>query len=98
MHKTDAEIILELEDAIVKETEKSFDIVNNPSHYTDGSIECIDAMEAAYGIEAVIHFCMCNAFKYQWRFNKKNGEEDIRKAQWYQNKYMELCNRVVNDR
>lgn len=39
--------------------------VNHPSHYNQGKIECIDAMESAYGTEAVIMFCMCNAFKYQ---------------------------------
>ena len=66
------------------------DMVNNPPHYTQGGIECIDAMEAAYGTEAVIMFCMCNAFKYQWRFNRKNGREDILKCQWYQNKMVQL--------
>lgn len=73
--------------------DKNFDVVNSPKHYTDSSIECIDAMEAAYGVEAVKHFCICNAFKYQWRFEKKNGVEDLKKSQWYQNKYIELCNR-----
>jgi hypothetical protein len=68
------------------------DNVNNPSHYASGNIECIDAMISAYGVEAVKAFCKCNAFKYQWRFDKKNGDEDIKKAQWYQNKYMELNN------
>lgn len=71
------------------------DNVNHPLHYTQGGIECIDAMESAYGTEAVIHFCMCNAFKYQWRFNKKNKEEDIRKCQWYQNKMLELENKIL---
>ena len=71
-------------------TGKQSETVNHPSHYASGNIECIDAMEAAYGIEAVMHFCQCNAFKYQWRFDKKNGAEDIMKAQWYQNKYLEL--------
>ena len=71
----------------------TFDVVDNPKHYTDSSIECIDAMEAAYGTEAVKWFCICNAFKYQWRFNKKNGTEDLKKAQWYVNKYMELDKR-----
>ena len=69
---------------------KNFDVVDNPKHYTSGSIECIDAMEAAYGTQAVMWFCMCNAFKYQWRFEQKNGVEDLKKAQWYQNKYIEL--------
>lgn len=70
------------------------DMVNNPPHYTQGGIECIDAMEAAYGTEAVIMFCMCNAFKYQWRFNRKNGREDILKCQWYQNKMVQLQNKL----
>ena len=64
--------------------------VDHPSHYNQGGIECIDAMIAAYGVEAVKNFCKCNAFKYQWRFGDKNGEEDLKKAQWYQDKYMEL--------
>lgn len=66
----------------------------NPSYYNNEGISCIDAMEAAYGTEAVMCFCQCNAFKYQWRFGKKNGEEDIKKAQWYQNKYLELQNKL----
>ena len=65
--------------------------VDHPNHYNQGGIECIDAMISAYGIETVKDFCKCNAFKYQWRFGNKNGEEDLKKAQWYQNKYMELC-------
>lgn len=71
------------------------DMVNSPPHYTQGGIECIDAMEAAYGTEAVIIFCMCNAFKYQWRFNAKNGREDILKCQWYQNKMAQLQNKLT---
>lgn len=70
--------------------------VNHPSHYNQGEIECIDAMESAYSTEAVIWFCMCSAFKYQWRFNKKNGVEDILKCQWYQNKMVELQNKLHN--
>lgn len=77
------------------ETEKD-NKVNHPSHYNQGKIECIDAMESAYGTETVIMFCMCNAFKYQWRFNKKNGREDILKCQWYQNKMVELQNKLNN--
>lgn len=75
--------------------QNKIDMVNNPPHYTQGGIECIDAMEAAYGTEAVIMFCMCNAFKYQWRFNAKNGREDILKCQWYQNKMVQLQNKLA---
>ncbi len=69
---------------------EQFDNVNNPRHYTLGEVECIDAMESAYGIKAVMDFCTCNAFKYQWRFKEKNGIEDLYKAHWYNQKYEEL--------
>jgi hypothetical protein len=56
----------------------------NPSHYRQGGVECIDALESATvnlkGIEAV---CTANAIKYLWRWKEKNGAEDLRKAQWY---------------
>ena len=66
------------------------DIINHPSHYETDSIECIDAMRITQGEEAVKNFCICNAFKYLWRFRRKNGTEDIKKAIWYLNKYVEL--------
>ena len=40
--------------------------------------------------ESVKHFCQCNAFKYVYRMNRKNGTEDAQKAVWYLNKYLEL--------
>lgn len=64
--------------------EDKSDAVNHPSHYTQGGIECIDALEAATegltGIEAV---CTANAIKYLWRWKRKNGVEDLQKAHWY---------------
>ena len=66
------------------------DNVNHPSHYTQGGIECIDAIKAATvgltGIEAVF---TGNAVKYMWRWKFKNGAEDIRKAMWYLEKLLE---------
>ncbi len=75
-----------------KPVERLSDNVHHPSHYADNAkgIECIDAMEAAFGSQAVQCFCICNAFKYLFRYTKKNGIEDIHKAQWYINKYIEL--------
>ena len=67
-----------------------FDNVNKPKHYTDGKYECIDVMLDVFGREAVFHFGICNAFKYLWRFNKKNGKEDLEKAEWYLNKALEV--------
>lgn len=63
------------------------DNVNHPSHYTQGGVECIDAITAATvnktGIEAV---CTANVIKYLWRYEAKNGLEDVKKAQWYLNR------------
>ena len=60
------------------------DMVSHPKHYTQGGIECIDALKAATvgkrGIEAV---CVANVIKYLWRYEEKNGIEDVRKAKWY---------------
>lgn len=66
------------------------DNVNHPVHYTQGGIECIDAMISAFGKDAVKTYCHINAFKYVWRSNHKNGNEDIEKAIWYLKKYLEL--------
>ena len=64
--------------------EPNVDMVNHPAHYTQGGIECIDALKAATvsktGIEAV---CTANAIKYLWRYEEKNGIEDVKKARWY---------------
>lgn len=64
--------------------------INHPDRYASGQFECIDIMIDVYGKEAVKHFCILNAFKYVWRAEKKNGVEDIKKAVWYLNKYIEL--------
>lgn len=60
------------------------DNVNNPQHYAGStSLECIECMRVTFGEKAVYNFCLCNAFKYLWRYKNKNGEEDIKKARWY---------------
>ena len=71
-------------------TEEKRDIVNHPSHYESGKFECIDVMLETQGKAAVMCFCLCNAFKYLYRHNRKNGVEDIKKAKWYIDKYLEL--------
>ena len=66
------------------------DNVNHPKHYTQGGIECIDALKAATvgktGIEAV---CVANVIKYCWRYEEKNGLEDVKKAQFYINRLIQ---------
>lgn len=68
----------------------SVDNVNHPSHYETGKFECIDVMVETQGVEAVKGFCIGNAFKYIYRHNNKNGLEDVKKARWYLDKYIEL--------
>lgn len=68
----------------------SKDVVNHPSHYETGKFECIDVMQEVFGVEAVKDFCLCNAFKYLYRCKRKNGLEDLKKCQWYINKFIEL--------
>lgn len=70
------------------------DMVNNPSHYQSLdaflNIDCITAMQAAFGRYETAIFCKLNAFKYVWRASSKNGNEDIDKALWYLEKYRKL--------
>lgn len=60
------------------------DPVNHPSHYTGGSIQCVDAIRAALGDEAFVAFCRGQGIKYAWRAGKKGSAiEDLRKGAWY---------------
>ena len=75
------------------------DMVNHPPHY-EGNIECIDAMEEVLGSEGLFNYCMGNAFKYIWRMKKKHETplEDLRKAQWYINKAIEIKEKENDER
>ena len=73
-----------------------FDNVNHPAHYCQyGGMECIDEMVAIFGKTATMHFCLLNVWKYRKRAVFKNGEEDMKKADWYMNKYIELGGKAV---
>ena len=71
-------------------SDKTSDNVNHPNHYNTNKYECIDEMVAVFGVEDVKAFCKCNAWKYRYRSDAKNGEEDLKKADWYLEKLMEL--------
>lgn len=57
------------------------DEINSPPHYSQGDVECIEALEA---IGIAEDYCRGNAIKYLWRLRAK-GEAlaDVRKALWY---------------
>jgi hypothetical protein len=61
----------------------SQDTVNHPSHYTDGEIECIEAIEASLTADEYRGYLKGNIQKYVWRERLKGGTESLRKAQWY---------------
>jgi hypothetical protein len=65
------------------------DPVNNPTHYNSGKLECIEAMEAMLSPEEFIGYLRGNSFKYRWRFRYKNGIEDLRKANWYEQRLID---------
>lgn len=68
------------------------EMVNHPSHYNKpGRKECIEEMIDLYGLDAVITFCTLNSYKYLYRHDLKNGQEDLDKAKWYENKSLELA-------
>jgi len=58
--------------------------VNNPNHYTNGSIECIEGIQASMSSVAFKGFLKGNVQKYLWRYEMKGKPvEDLQKAQWY---------------
>jgi len=62
------------------------DPVNNPNHY-QGKVEAIDCIEAAVGgLPGEAGYLTGNVIKYMYRWHKKNGVEDLKKAQWYLNR------------
>ena len=68
---------------------KEEDVVNNPEHYNKSGIETIDALEAML-VDGFDYYLQGNIVKYLWRFRHKNGVEDLKKAQWYLNKLIEV--------
>lgn len=60
------------------------DVVNSPSHYNSGGIECIDAIEDSMSSIAFKGYLKGNVQKYLWRYEMKGKPgEDLQKAQWY---------------
>ena len=66
------------------------DNVNHPAHYTDGGIECIEAIEAQLTPEEYRGYLKGNCVKYLWREKHKGGTESLKKAQWYLNRLVDL--------
>ena len=75
-----------------KAESKTEDMVNHPSHYTHGGVECIDAITSALSSyeDSVDSWLVGQVIKYLWRAPLKGKyEEDIKKAQFYLNRLVE---------
>ena len=66
------------------------DLVNHPSHYVDGAIECIEAIEAELTTEEYRGYLKGNIAKYVWRERHKGGTESLKKAQWYLERLIQM--------
>lgn len=67
------------------------DTVNHPPHYTQGGVECIDAIRAAVSqLDGYEAWLTGSCIKYLWRWKLKNGTEDLQKARFYLNRLIQL--------
>ncbi len=77
----------------MREVVRDFDPVNAPKHYLAGGIETIDFIEAKG-----LGFHLGNVIKYITRAKLKGKElEDLRKAAWYLNRYIEIKEKNATD-
>ena len=79
----------------IKEVRVQMDYENHPPHYNASKIETIDIIESAteHGFE---YYLQGNILKYMIRYRHKNGIQDLKKAQWYLNKLIEVKNDITN--
>lgn len=79
--------------APVKLSAKEHDVVNHPSHYTRGNIEVIDFIE-----DQQLPYHLGNVVKYVARAGYKGDKvEDLKKAQWYLNRYIRTLEKGVSN-
>ena len=64
------------------------DLINHPAHYTSGAHECIDVIRAMLSPEEFRGFLKGNVIKYRYRAPMKGGEQDIKKAEWYEERLL----------
>ena len=73
------------------------DPVNHPSHYTQGKVECIEALEAMMTPAEFIAALRFQVVKYTWRLGRKGASlECARKAQWYTNLLVQKLEEQAN--
>ena len=73
------------------------DLVNHPPHYTQGGIECIDAIEAMCSNPAWTPntgYRLGNVLKYLWRHADKDPVGSLKKARWYLDRQIEAMEKM----
>jgi len=74
---------------MLEKKEKKTDNINHPRHYISGQFETIDVIE-----DWDLGFHLGNVIKYISRHKiKSNQLEDLKKAQWYLNRYINKMER-----
>lgn len=92
MSKSFEEKIHEIAEAVYEPTEQ--DVVNEPSHYRQGTFETIDEMIIVFGPQKAYDFCVMNAWKYRSRAPFKGHlDQDMAKA----NRYLEMA-KYISDK
>ena len=66
------------------------DMVNQPPHYTYGKIEVIDIIDALQ-----LGYYEGQVVKYVARYKHKNGVQDLEKAEWYLNRFIDITERRI---
>lgn len=81
---------LKLEKNSGTEVKKEWDNVNHPKHYQLDGLNCevMDVIRSILGDEGFRKYCHGNIIKYILRSDKKNGDEDFKKARYYINEYL----------
>jgi len=63
----------------------TLDSGTDPEYYRRCQVECIDVIEAL-----ALPFHLGNVLKYLWRWDKKGGLVDLKKARWYLDRHIKL--------
>ena len=70
--------------------------VDHPTHYTSGGVECIEAIKASMCPAGFVDYCKGNVLKYLWRWERKGGLQDLKKAQVYLNWMIETASKFAS--
>ena len=72
------------------------DKINKPAHY-EGAIECIEAIKSSMSSESFKGYLKGNIMKYVWRYDRKNGVEDLQKAEWYLKRLIDETSTTISE-